>query len=259
MNTGNIKIGLVLISAGAGLFFLLRGPAEKQNSPADSASKANKTQLADKLENKHNIKKKKNPKKLVNGLLRAINEREARDMSVEDTDCEPNVRNLSPVELAANAIRNSAISEQFLGRARDLLDRMLADQKKDAVWTDAVRRRLDTLMKNLPDKQAGTVKEATCYETMCKIVTVHDSMESVKKFHIQAIEYDELGGPGHRFAKKNGKNITNTRYMARVGDDEAVHDAVYNKMYEEITGKSAKSIVPTTEQINEISGSMGEI
>ncbi len=171
---------------------------------------------------------------------------------------EPNVVNLSPTEIAKRLIRNDAIKHvDFPSEVPPIFDSIIEQQLVDSHWTHNVENRLIEQLELSSDNSAE-LDEVKCYTTMCKIVTHHSSNDSANSFFREADGRNgiELQGPGHRFNTVEDENrVTSTFYMARYGKDEYVHDHLYNRLYEQHTGRKYEDIVPTPEQLQKISES----
>jgi len=84
--------------------------------------------------------------------------------------------------------------------------------------------------------------DVKCYETLCRGVFNHENQEALQHFKM-APENPALNGPSQGFIKKvdDGK-IETTIYFARVGNDEALVEEMYDRLYEKITGQAVSQI-----------------
>ncbi|MBN1605010.1 MAG: hypothetical protein JW940_00170 [Polyangiaceae bacterium] len=167
-----------------------------------------------------------------------------------DMDDETQVHAPEPVEVAREAIRNGVIRGFPVSEVPHLFDRMMADEPADAAWTEQMAHDVgEALLAS--EAQGSSVKEVTCSKTICRIVTSHGSSDDAREFWHWVGKKAAWSGPGHRFTEPMEGGVESTYYMARRGNDERVHDALYDRIYGEVTGKEVGSIDPTDEQIRE--------
>lgn len=169
--------------------------------------------------------------------------------AAHEGDSEPNVRRDTPLELARREIRNQVIQGFSVDQVPALLDAMLSEQPSNAAWTRAVTDEIALAIERTGDEKSE-LKEVNCGDKFCKIVTTHGSSAEARQFWHEAEGNDELGGPRQRFSKPlSAEQVMSTTYMAVRGHDENIHEALYDRMYKELTSKEAGDIQPSEEQL----------
>lgn len=155
----------------------------------------------------------------------------------------------SPTEIARLAIRDSVVRRYPIEKYPALLDEMLSQEEPDPARTELVRDEIARLLE-LSTDDVARIGEVTCGTSICKVTTFHGSSDEARQFWREAAEQQPLAGPGHRFTRPSGgSELRSTSYMASAGQDDAVHDALYDRIYKEVTGNEAANIQPTAEQI----------
>jgi hypothetical protein len=92
--------------------------------------------------------------------------------------------------------------------------------------------------------------EFHCHETICKGEFSSTSQRSLNEMLTEAYEYPEMYGGGHSFSQDNGDGTFEmSMYLTKAEDDMKIENAIFAQIYEEMTGKSTDTIVPTDEQI----------
>ena len=198
------------------------------------------------------INRKKNNRLALLGWNLSRNLASSSPNEETNLDDEPMVRELTIEEIAKKSLRNAVISEHYFHDAPKVIEEMLHEQRRDDEWTDRVENEVQNILAESSDK-GGKLVDVSCHETMCKIVTTHLAMEDARSFYQERDETSQIGGPGHRFRRMQPDgSIQTTFYMARVGDDQFIHDEVYNRLYENVTGTNVEDISPTPDQIDAV-------
>ena len=148
------------------------------------------------------------------------------------------------------AIRDAAIGDDYQAEAPQALQELFDEEAEDYLWTQqlesALTERIETFSESAPE-----LIDVSCHGTMCKIVTQHQKLETIEKLLGWQAHSLPMRGAGIRYTEETSEGeLRSIFFMGK--DSSAFQDSVRNRIYENITGRSAHSIKPTTADITHI-------
>jgi hypothetical protein len=134
----------------------------------------------------------------------------------------------------------------FCGTLRDILEQ----EEYDGRWTASRKKALEEI---LSDQAFAAVRlvDIRCYEMACKIELSGGNEEDLLHLQNALTKNDILFGAAHFFQRPNDDGTFETdAYIGRPGEDQKINYAVTARLYQNVTGKSPDSIVPTQAQLD---------
>ena len=148
-------------------------------------------------------------------------------------------------------IRDTTIGQHIWTEGAAVFDSMIEEQTEDPEWTDDVAYTFSEYL-NKDEFQGSDMKDMECYEIMCKGVFNHDDRDALVKFQDTAA-FNTIDGPSRGFIKEQlDGSVEYTVYFARPGDDALLHEEMYDRLYERVTGQTVDEIALQQVDMNEL-------
>ncbi|MBN2529331.1 MAG: hypothetical protein JXR76_23285 [Deltaproteobacteria bacterium] len=153
------------------------------------------------------------------------------------------------MEFAVKALRDSAIAPHIPSKRENVIEEIFVEQTVDESETQRVHEELLTRLKKVSNN-TSRLKFAQCHESICKIITEHIDADTSLEFYKMKSTSSALDGAGVFYSRKlDSGRIETLFYMEQPDSKIRFYDAVYDRLYERVTGNSVDDIEPTPEQL----------
>ena len=155
-------------------------------------------------------------------------------------------------ELAKIAVMQKINDPYFNNEAPLAYDDIIENQLVDEEWTQTRRDAFEAL---LVDEQYDDIslRQLKCYALLCKYEIEYPDKDTIIDLAQDLGENRVLLGPGHIFThKKDDGTYKADIYYGRYGEDHILNKTLTEKLYENITGNSSDSVVPTKQEMAKV-------